>query len=84
MKKRIVCGSICLAIFLALFIFTLVGLNSLIDSVVLDGVILAPETYDLWGANPGSSNALTVRNFTFYNFTNPRGYLYRGEIPKFN
>jgi len=78
MKKRIVCGSICIAVLLALGIFTLVGLNSVINNVILDGVVLAPETYNLWGANPGSSNTLTLRNFTFYNFTNPRGYLYRG------
>jgi len=42
MKKRLICGSICIGIFVALGIFTLVGLNSLIDSVILDGVVLAP------------------------------------------
>jgi hypothetical protein len=83
MRKRVVCGSVCLAIFLALGIFTLVGLDSLIDGVVLDGVVLAPETYDLWGANPGSSGTVTLRNFTFFNFTNPRGFLYRYETPVF-
>ncbi len=78
MQKRVVCSTVCLLLFLGLAIFTLVGLNPLIDSVILDGVVLAPETYDLWGANPGSSEIATVRNFTFFNFTNPRGFLYRG------
>lgn len=83
MKKRLVCGSVCTLIFLALTIFAIFGLQSLVDSAILDSVRLTPDTYDLWGANPGSSNITTSRNFTFYNFTNPQGYLYRGETPKF-
>jgi hypothetical protein len=41
-KKRVICGSVCIALFLGLFLFTLIGLESVIDSVVLDGVVLAP------------------------------------------
>lgn len=83
MRKRVVCGSACAVIFLGVALFTIIGLDSLIDSVILDGVVLAPETYDTWGASPGQANIPTIRNFTMYNFTNPRGYLYRGELPKF-
>jgi hypothetical protein len=77
MKKKIVCAGICGFIFLALGIFTLAWLPAIIKDVILDGVVLSPETYETWGANPGSTNTLTLRNFTFFNFTNPRGFLYR-------
>jgi hypothetical protein len=83
MKKRVISGSICTVIFLALSIFAIFGLQSVVDSAILDGVKLTPDTYDLWGENPGSSNITTSRNFTFYNFTNPRDYLYRNKLPKF-
>lgn len=83
MRKRVVCGGVCLFIFIGIGIFTLVGLDSLINQAILDGVILDPANYELWGQNPGSSGVLTLRNFTFFNFTNPRGYLYRGEAPVF-
>jgi hypothetical protein len=83
MKKRVISGSICTVFFLALSIFAIFGLQSVVDSAILDGVKLTPDTYDLWGENPGSSNITTSRNFTFYNFTNPRDYLYRNKLPKF-
>jgi hypothetical protein len=70
-------------VLLALGMFAVLGLQSLVDSQILDGVVLAPENSDLWGQNPGKSNVSTIRNFTFYNLTNPRGYLYRGERPLF-
>lgn len=43
---------------------------------------MTPENVDTWGQNPGSTKTVTFRNFTFYNFTNPRGFLYRGQKPK--
>jgi hypothetical protein len=55
LKKRTICGGICTALFLALLLFTLTGLDSLIDGVILDGVVLAPDTVDTWGNNPGST-----------------------------
>lgn len=38
---------------------------------------------DTWGENPGKLDQLIMRNFTFYNLTNPRGFLYRNEKPIF-
>jgi len=77
MKKKEICGSICACIFLGLGLFSLIGLPSIVDDAILDGVVLDPNTYDVWGANPGSTNTITVRNFTFFNITNARGFLYR-------
>lgn len=82
--KRNICGLICTFLFTALLLFTLIGLDSLIDSVILEGVVLAPETADTWGNNPGSTNTLTLRNFTFYNLTNPKEFLYRNQKPVFH
>ena len=52
--------------------------------MVVDNVKLGPDTYNLWGANPGDTGVTTVRNFTFYNMTNPRGFIYKGELPRFH
>jgi hypothetical protein len=40
-------------------------------------VVLDPSTIDLWGAVPGSTNTVNERSFTMFNFTNPKGFLYR-------
>jgi len=77
MQKRVLCGGVCALVLLVLGMFAAIGLQGVVDGVILDGVVLAPENSDLWGQNPGKSNVTTIRNFTFFNFTNPRGYLYR-------
>jgi hypothetical protein len=84
MKKRVICGSVCALIFLGLGLFALFGLESVLNDVILDGVVLDPNTYDVWGAVPGSTDTVTLRRFTMFNFTNPRGFLYRGEKPRFH
>jgi hypothetical protein len=43
-KKRVICGAAFVALFTGLLLFSLLGLPSIIDGVILDGVILAPET----------------------------------------
>jgi hypothetical protein len=84
MKKKQICGITVAIVFLAIGLFSLFGLPSIVDNAILDGVVLDPNTYDVWGANPGSTNTLTLRNFTFFNITNPRGFLYRNEKPRFH
>lgn len=84
MKKRIICGSIWTFLFLALGLFTLLGLDSVINESILERVVLNPETVDMWGAVPGSTNTLNLRSFAMFNFTNPTGFLYRNEKPQFN
>lgn len=83
-KKRTICGGVCGAVFLGLLLFSLTGLESVIDGVILEGVVLAPETAETWGNNPGSTGTVTLRNFTFFNLTNPRAFLYRGQTPVFH
>lgn len=65
-------------ILFGLALFAIFGMQGIVDHVVVDSVKLDPDTADLWGANPGGTGVVTVRNFTFYNMTNPRGYLYKG------
>ena len=78
-----ICAVISAAAFLSLLLFTLLGLQTVIEGVILDGVVLAPDTSDVWSQNPGATNTLTLRNFTFYNLTNPREFLYKGAKPRF-
>lgn len=78
MQKKVICGGVCTIVLLILGLYAALGMQSLVDSTILDNVKLAPENSDLWGQNPGKTNISTIRNFTFFNFTNPRGYLYRG------
>lgn len=82
-KCHKICGTVAVLLFTALLLFTLVGLQSVIEGVILDGVVLAPETVATWGQNPGSTGTLTLRNFTFYTLQNARGFLYRGQKPRF-
>ena len=84
MKKwHKVCGATSLLLFTALLLFALLGLQAVIEGVILDGVVLAPETVATWGQNPGSTGTLTLRNFTFYTLQNAREFLYRGKRPRF-
>lgn len=84
MKKwHKICGTVSILLFTALLLFTLVGLQSVIERVILDGVVLAPETVATWGQNPGSTDTLSLRNFTFYTLQNAREFLYRGKKPRF-
>lgn len=82
-KIGIVVAIFTFSLFASLTLFTLFGFDDVLREFIKSNVVMSPDTYDLWGANPGSSNTITVRNYTFYNFTNPRGYMYRGEMPRF-
>ena len=83
MRKRQVFGLSCGVFWFGFGIFILFGLSSIINEVILEGVVLDPATFDVWGENPGQTGTVTLRNFTFYNFTNPREYLYHNATPKF-
>lgn len=82
-KCHKICGTVAVLLFTGLLLFTLVGLQSVIEGVILDGVVLAPDTVATWGQNPGSTGTLTLRNFTFYTLQNAREFLYRGQKPRF-
>jgi len=45
---------------------------------------MAPDTYEYWGQSPGQTKSVTKRNFAFFNFTNPREFLYQNKTPVFN
>ena len=77
MKKRYIFGSLCVVALTAALMFSLLAIPKLVEELVLKSVVLDPEKIETWGQNPGRSNTLTLRNFTFYNFTNPRKYVYR-------
>ena len=49
MQKRVLCGGICALVLLGLGMFAVLGLQSMVDSQILDSVVLAPENSDLWG-----------------------------------
>jgi hypothetical protein len=42
MQKRTIFGAVCATFFLALTLFAIFGLESVINGVILDGVVLAP------------------------------------------
>ena len=84
MRKRYLCGVVGIIIFIALGIFALVGVSKIVDDIVLDSVWMDPDKVESWGQNPGRSNTITIRNYTFFNMTNPHGYLYHNQTPKFN
>ena len=42
MQKRVVCGGVCAGLLLALGLFAVLGMQSLVDGVILDGVVLSP------------------------------------------
>jgi hypothetical protein len=54
---------------------------SLLRSTIQEMIKMAPDTYEFWGQSPGGTKTITQRNFTFFNFTNPRGFLYHDEKP---
>lgn len=58
-------------------------LASLIDSQAKSGIVMTPDNENLWAHIPGGTNTITYRNFTFFNFTNPREFLYQGQKPLF-
>ena len=83
-KKRYLTGIFAIVILAALDIFMFVGLDNIVNEVVLQKVWLDPEKVEMWGQNPGHSKTVTLRNYTFYNFTNPREFLYHNATPRFH
>ncbi len=71
-KKSVILASVCGFIALMLSVFGLFILDPILKDFIASNIIMTPETYNLWGANPGATNTITIRNFTFYNLTNPR------------
>lgn len=76
------CGA-CTIIFVILASISALILGKLINSEARKGVVMTSDTEDLWAHIPGATKTFTVRNFTFFNFTNPKEVLYRKAKPVF-
>lgn len=44
---------------------------------------MTPNNYNIWGEIPGDTNSLVIRNYTFYNFTNPWEVFFNNATPIF-
>lgn len=70
----------CLAMAIVLPFF----LTWLISSQAAEQVPMAPNNEFLWSHIPGITETYIHRNFTFFNFTNPKEVIYLGHKPVFN
>lgn len=83
------CGLTALGLFIFSFFATGVVNNALFDQAAKN-VVLKPETYEKWGAVPGSTGTVVYKNYSFFNFTNPEDFTYFNktakliETPSFN
>ena len=75
--KKYACGIAIIVFFVAFAIFSLAGMPAIVDKIVLKSVWLDPDKVDSWGQNPGRSQTVTMRNYTFFNMTNPHRFLYQ-------
>lgn len=48
-----------------------------------DQIIMTPHNFNLWGLIPGQSEVSMRRRYYFYNFTNPKEFLYHNQRPEF-
>ena len=44
---------------------------------------MTKQTQNLWAHIPGDTETLVMRNYTFFNFTNPKETLYKNAKPVF-
>lgn len=77
-----VCG-ICTLIFIIFASISAVILGSLINSEAKKGIVMTNENENLWAHIPGDTQTDIIRNYTFFNFTNPKEVLYRNAKPVF-
>ena len=83
MKKRYITAITTLVLLSTLLLYSLIWLPATIDHLILSRVWLDPSKVQQWGQNPGTSNTVTIRNYTFFNFTNPKEHYLLGHTPIF-
>ena len=83
-KIKCIAPLVCIGLSIFILIFATLILPSIIKSTIHEELKMSSDTYEYWGQFPGKTRTVTVRNFTFYNFTNPRQFLYQNAIPKFH
>jgi len=82
-KSCTVTSGCCTLVFLLFGIYGAGVLHSLIKQQAAEGAAMTPSTFDMWGLVPGSTGAFVIRNYSFYNWTNPREVIYFGKKPVF-
>lgn len=69
---------------LLLLVVGLAAWEGIVRGLAADNIKMGNETYDIWGEMPGTTETITIRNFTMYNFTNPHQFLYQQAKPVFH
>lgn len=85
--KKFKCCSICSLVGFVIFLVLAIVLPIVIENTIADTgrqkAIMQVSNQNLWGEVPGDTQANVTRQFFFYNFTNPEGFLYNNENPEF-
>lgn len=71
--------------------FILIGLgismpyifSAILNHAVSSQVTMTPSNYEIWGQIPGKTNSLVLRNYTFFNFSNPWEVFFNNATPVF-
>lgn len=71
-KLSYIVPSACIIIAGIFIILSTTTLPAVLKSSIADELKMGPDTYEYWGQSPGMTKSVTRRNFTFFNFTNPR------------
>lgn len=83
-KLKFIVPPICMIIAVVFIVISTITLPTVLKESINDELKMAPDTYEFWGQSPGQTKSVTKRNFTFFNFTNPREFLYQNKTPIFN
>lgn len=75
--------SCCIILAGIFIILSTITIPAFLKATVAEELKMAPDTYEYWGQSPGKADSVTNRNFTFFNFTNPREFLYQNATPVF-
>lgn len=76
------CGS-CTVLFVVLACISALVLGKIITAQAKAGVVMTASTEGLWAHVPGETETVIIREYTFFNFTNPKEFLYKGARPVF-
>lgn len=75
---------ICLILGIVFIVLATIILPIVLKASITDELKMVPDTYEYWGQSPGKTKSVTKRNFAFFNFTNPREFLYQNKKPVFH
>jgi hypothetical protein len=87
LRRRKICMGVSIglaATFLTLAIVLPFFLTWVISLEAAKQIPMAPDNEFLWAHLPGSTQTFIHRNFTFFNFTNPKEVIYLGHRPVFH